>query len=375
MSTSQSAAARLGRTLGCLAMAGLLAGCTVQSAATGTSRGAAGSHAPRAGAISHDAAATSTGRPRISIGAIPPAGGRQIIVLPLDAYEQVAALEQDTGLAAFWLLVQRCMQAKGFSYQIAPPSGGSQGALRAIEYQPIGITSRAQAQARGYGKPVETSVPSGRIGFSVFPLPLTFKALNRQSAAWANALLGGFAPGGTGARLGCLQTVQAQLDRGMSRLADPVPALAAEAAQRAQSDPRVLAVQRSWSRCMAAAGYSYQTPLQPATHHWPKKPTLAEITTATRDVLCKERVNLPNTTLTIEAAYQRAFISQNPAAFAHLQTAFRVLLRRAEILLSQTASTHPQAPGRVQPRARATSAARPGSGALAREPRRPLLRA
>ncbi len=60
----------------------------------------------------------------------------------------------------------------------------------------------------------------------------------------------------------------------MSRLADPVPELAAQAVQWAQSDPRVLAVQRSWSRCMAEAGYSYQAPLQPAAHHWPKKPTL-----------------------------------------------------------------------------------------------------
>jgi len=49
-------------------------------------------------------------------------------------------------------------------------------------------------------------------------------------------------------------------------------------------------------------------------------------------------VNLPNTVLTIEAAYQRALISQNPAAFAHLQSAFGVLLRRAENLLRQTDS-------------------------------------
>src|SRR6266568_2771765 len=61
--------------------------------------------------------------PRISVGAIPPAGGREIIVLPLDAHEQVASLEQDTGLAAFGLLIQRRMQATGSATRSSPIRG------------------------------------------------------------------------------------------------------------------------------------------------------------------------------------------------------------------------------------------------------------
>lgn len=342
MSTPQSAAARLWRTMGCLALAALLAACTAQnpSAATGAPGARAGPHRPGAGAVSHGVDSPGTGMPRITVAQIPPPSSRQGIVLPLDAYEQVASQQQDTGMAAFGLLIQRCMQAKGFSYPVAPQPGKSLAALRAIENQPVGISSLAQAKAHGYGQPGNVNVPSGRTGLSVFPLllprGLSIQALSRH-AAWARALLGGLAPGAPVSarpRPGCFQTVQAQLTRGISGLTDPVPELAAQAAQWTQSDPRVLAVQRSWSKCMAAHGYSYQSPLQPQSHRWSKKPTPAEIATATADVSCKARVNLPNTVLTIEAAYQQALLSQNPAAFTHLQTAFARLLQRAENLLS-----------------------------------------
>jgi hypothetical protein len=194
--------------------------------------------------------------------------------------------------------------------------------------------------ADGYGKPGELYVPSGRTGLSVFSLDLprgmSMQALSKHPA-WASALLGGSAPGAppsAGPRRGCYLTVQAQLTHRTSRLTDPVPGLAAQAVQWAQSDPRVLAVQRSWSRCMAARGYRYQASLEPLTHHWPKTPTPAELATAAADVSCKAQVNLPNTVLTIEAAYQRALLAQNPAAFAHLHTGFHRLLQRAENLLS-----------------------------------------
>lgn len=339
MSTPHPAARRW-RTIGCLVLAALLAACTAPSPpGAGTPGSQAGTHRPGAGAAAHGAGLAGTGRPQITAGPVPPAGSRQAIVLPLEAYEQVASLAQDTGLAAFDLLVQRCMQAKGFSYDVAPQPSDSLAQLRAVENQPAGLTSQAQAQAHGYGKPGEPYVPSGREGLSVFSLDLPrgmpMQALSKHPA-WARALLGGFYPGApysAGLGGGCYQTVQAQLTRGISRLTDPVPGLAAQAAQWAQSAPRVLAAQSSWSRCMAARGYRYQTPLEPVTHHWPKAPTPAEIATAAADVFCKAQVNLPSTVLAIEAAYQRTLLSQNLPAFTRLQTGFRRLLQRAENLL------------------------------------------
>ena len=345
MSTPRFAAARRLLTAGCLALAALLAACAAPSPSPGAGApGArAGTHRPSAGAGAHGAGLAGTGRPQITAGPVPAAGSGQAIVLPLEAYEQIASLAHDTGLAAFGLLVQRCMQAKGFSYPIVPQPSDSLAELRAVENQPVGLTGLAQAQAHGYGKPSGIIVPTGRDGLSVFSLDLprgmSMRALPRHPA-WASALLGGDAPGAPPSawqRRGCYQTVQAQLTRRTSRLTDPVPALAAQAAQWAQSDPRVLATQRAWSRCMAARGYNYQTPLQPQTRRWPKTPTPAEIATATADVTCKRRVNLPNTVLAIEAAYQQALLSQNLPAFTHLQTGFRSLLQRAENLLGAPA--------------------------------------
>ena len=118
MSASPPAAARFWHIVGWLARAARLAACTAHtpSPATGTSPGRSGPHRPGAGTAMHGLSSSSPGRPQITVARIPAAGSGQSIVLPLEAYEQVASQEQDTGLAAFGLLTQRCMQAKGFSY-------------------------------------------------------------------------------------------------------------------------------------------------------------------------------------------------------------------------------------------------------------------
>jgi len=96
----------------------------------------------------------------------------------------------------------------------------------------------------------------------------------------------------------------------------------------------VLAVERAWSRCMAQRGYSYHTPLEAEQHNWPSTPSVGEVATAVADVSCKTRTDLPNTWLTVEAAYQRALIAQNLTALSRFQANFGNLLRRAEALLA-----------------------------------------
>ena len=118
-----------------------------------------------------------------------------------------------------------------------------------------------------------------------------------------------------------------------------MPQIAIESAQWTQSDPRVLAVQRLWSACMARRGFSYKSPAQAAEHNWPAAPTAAEIVTAVTDVRCKTQTNLMNTWLTVEAAYQQALISQNATSLSGLQANFGALLRRAENLLQLPAAT------------------------------------
>jgi hypothetical protein len=85
---------------------------------------------------------------------------------------------------------------------------------------------------------------------------------------------------------------------------------------------------------MAARGYTFGTPLQAQQHNWPSQPTTGEVATAVADVSCKARTNLPNTWLTVEAAYQQALVAQNLAALSELQKNFGALLSRAEAILS-----------------------------------------
>ena len=109
--------------------------------------------------------------------------------------------------------------------------------------------------------------------------------------------------------------------------------LAFQALQWTQTDSRIRAADRLWSRCMARRGFSYASPAAAAGHRWPKSPSPAEIATASADVSCKTRTNLLNTWLAVETAYQQALIGANLGTLAQLQTRFQGLLRRADALV------------------------------------------
>jgi hypothetical protein len=103
---------------------------------------------------------------------------------------------------------------------------------------------------------------------------------------------------------------------------------------------------------MAAHGYHYNTPQDAADRGWPSKPTPAETATAEADVSCKQAVNLDNTWLAVEAAYQSALIGQDLSTLAGLQHSFQSMLHRAEALLSLSSLPTeplnlPGRPGRV----------------------------
>ncbi len=273
----------------------------------------------------------SAGRPKISLGPIPPASSPLAVALPLDSYEQVAVQEQDALTAADDLLTQRCMTAAGFSYPLASQPGGGAANVQFLENSGYGIADLTQAEEFGYKQPAQPNGPGG------FALPAFVGEQNKHGPAWTSALLG-FVPGARAnapPREGCLQAANLGLYGKLSGdpNPDPVPGIAIQSAQWTQSDPHVLAVQRAWSACMARSGLTYKTPQQIANRSWPSTPTPAEIAAAVADVRCKLRTNLVNTWLTVEAAYQQALISQNAASLARLQSNFGALLRRAEQLL------------------------------------------
>jgi len=295
------------------------------------------------------------GRPKITVGPIPPASANRPIPLPLDSYEEVAGLEQNAIAAAAYLLMQRCMSAEGFVFTASPGGTGALSLLQQLE-EGYGLASLPQAEQFGYGSPGGSQGPGGPVGPGALILPgLVGRAgSGRHSVAWTAALLG-FAPGerlGRQRHLGCFQLAYTELygsGRGGLGLSvaigsDPVPGIAGEAASWTQSDPRITAVDSAWSQCMARRGYSYRNPAAAAGKNWPAAPSTVEIATAVADVTCKDQVNLVNTWLAVEAAYQRALISQNLAALASLQSAFRANLSRAQAILDSPPVSPPVSP-------------------------------
>jgi len=284
------------------------------------------------------------GRPRINVGPIPPAGSSQVISLPLDTYADVAFSQQTVLSEAATLLTQKCMTSRGFVYSIQATPSQAETQVQSAEY-PFGVTSATDAATYGYGQPSSSGGP--RAGPAFLGGFQTFGDLAKQARAWTVALLG-FAPGariGPHQAEGCLSEASSELYGSRGGLSDPVPQIAFQSASWTESDPRVEAVDAQWSRCMAAHGYRYNTPQQAADRGWPSKPTSKETATAEADVGCKQAVNLDNTWLAVEAAYQSALIGQDLSALAGLQRSFQGMLHRAEALLSLPSLPTPARPG------------------------------
>jgi hypothetical protein len=295
---------------------------------------------PGGGFLAVPAASGFNGRPKITVPPIPPATSGETVNLPLNSYADVAGLQQTVLAEADVLLTQKCMAGRGFVYSSETTPVEEQEQLQSIE-DGFGITSLSDASSYGYGQPPGSSgPPSGGLflgGFSSF-------GQLRHKAALGEALIG-FAPGitiGPVHEEGCLQLASNELYRpGNNQPGDPVPAIAVQASTWTQTDPRVVAVDAAWSRCMAARGYHYTSPQQPAGHSWPKHPTKAETATAVADVTCKQQTNLTNTWLTVEAAYQTALVGQDIATLASLQASFQAALSRVEALLASPAGAGP----------------------------------
>ena len=204
--------------------------------------------------------AGGSGRPKISVPPIPPASSAAAVALPLDSYEEVSVQEQDALAAAGDLLTQRCMTAAGFSYPVAAEPGGGEANVQSFEYG-YGINNLAQAETYGYKQPAQNG-PG--LSPALLALPGFLGQQNKHGAAWTSALLG-FVPGARARapqHQGCLQTTDTELygRLGGDPNPDPVPPIAIESAQWTQSDPRILAVQRAWSACMARSGLTLQVP-------------------------------------------------------------------------------------------------------------------
>ena len=298
---------------------------------------------PGGGFVALPGSAGSGGRPKITVGPIPAADSNRVINLPLGTYADVAFSQQTVLSEAATLLTQKCMASRGFVYTAQATPAQVQTLVQQAEYQ-FGVNSATDAATYGYGQPKASSPQGGPAFLGGF----AFGDLLKQPRAWVAALLGS-APGeriGSHQPEGCLAEASNELYGSSGQLSDPVPEIALQSATWTQSDPRVEAVDALWSRCMAVRGYTYNSPQQAAGAHWPSKPTPKETATAEADVACKQAVNLDNTWLAVEAAYQAALIGQDLTTLANLQGSFAKMLNQAEALLSLPSLPTLNLPGR-----------------------------
>jgi hypothetical protein len=229
--------------------------------------------------------------------------------LPLDAYQLSLA---DTGRVARAgrVLVRECLRRLGFApaAQEVAPAGP-----RTWNERRYGLVDPVQA-GRGYW-PESRSAP--RRPARPAAGPAEGDALTGRGAATVH---GRPVPAG-----GCSGEAQRRL-----RAADPAGAdrylaqrLSTDSFFGSQRDPRVVAVFRAWSGCMAASGHRYAGPLDPPQDpRFRTGPSTVEVEVARADVACKRRTNLVGIWVTVEVERQRASIAANRGGLELARAAF-----------------------------------------------------
>ncbi|MFC5217595.1 hypothetical protein [Streptomyces coerulescens] len=237
------------------------------------------------------------------------------LALPIEGY---IFSESEIGYLtrAMSSLAQRCMQRAGFDYRPDDTPSVDIGVMD----RRYGIANSHTAQTYGYH----------------FPTPRTDRdgAAKSLSPAGRIALAGQpEADGSLDPDGGCIGEAKRRLAGGDGRFGPDKPAreLNLESYARSQKDPRVLAVFRTWSSCMAAKGYRYDSPMDaiddPA--FGAEKTSPAEISTARADVECKKKTGLVRTWFDVESEWQRSQIEQNAEAYAEIKRHKTEQLKRA----------------------------------------------
>jgi hypothetical protein len=308
-----------------LAVGALTAGCSAEAspAAAGGSASTGGS-----GSAAHQSAQTSSKKSL-------PSG--ELVPLPLDAYvadnSQSNAIDQATTE-----LIDKCMRAKGFT--VPPPTPVQQELSQLTSssqlQEPYGLTSAHQAAEFGYSSPISAKIKLPHHINSFGPGTIGPK----ESPAYYTALIGyptGVPPAGYDTVKGCTGQAYNALDGGPAPVDphDVVGTLAGQAEQDTQGSSVVIRALAAWTSCMAAKGYSYQTPMQAASAKWPQSPSPLEISTAKADVRCKEKSDLPLIWQRTQASYERQLINQYAGALAQVKQATGAEVRRAEAALAR----------------------------------------
>ncbi|MFJ8083798.1 hypothetical protein ACIQ6Y_24710 [Streptomyces sp. NPDC096205] len=245
------------------------------------------------------------------------------LALPVEGY-MFSEAEMGQLTRAMSTLTQRCMERAGFDYRPQADAGGPDIGVLDRRY---GIANTYTAQVYGYH----------------FPVP----AVEQESAAKSLSPAGRVALVGKPMTDGTLDPDGGCVGEAKRRLAgdeaefgpdDKARQLNMESYARSQKDPRVLAVFRDWSACMAGRGYRYASPMDaiddPAFAT--KQASGTEISTARADVECKKKTGLVRTWFDVESGWQRERIEQDAEDLAEVKRHKTDQLKRAAAELGES---------------------------------------
>ncbi|MET0132896.1 MAG: hypothetical protein ABW215_04805, partial [Kibdelosporangium sp.] len=235
--------------------------------------------------------------------------------LRLPVQDYLATAEQNELFARARLkLVQDCMKRFGVDYPAEPVTADQYGP-RSLTDRRYGITDAELARTSGYGLGARDP------GLQKRPPRPDIDAAGETvlTGAGQSVVNGDPVPAG-----GCLgeadRTLSASVPTGTD--VELGRRLQLQSFDAAKQDSRVRAVFRAWSDCMAQHGYHYADPLAAAGDPtFTGVPTAAQIAVATTDIACKSATNLVGVWFTVETAYQKRQIEQDPAGFAAVRQA------------------------------------------------------
>ncbi|MFC1419090.1 hypothetical protein [Streptacidiphilus cavernicola] len=259
---------------------------------------------------------------------VPTSGLTAGMVLPLEGYEetypQSVQLEQANGK-----LMGSCLQQFGFAPlpsnagKYPPPSNDLSNMPRRY-----GLADPQAAAQYGYHLPADHSMPPGAAGppLSAAEQLVAFGPAHGGAASAApGSYRGKQIPQG-----GCLGVATRAV--GSTVALSLVSRLDTASLDASQSDPRVVAVVRQWSGCMAGHGYRVADPFKAAdlapSLNSPKADA-KEIAIATADVACKQQTGLVKTWFEVESAVQRQQIEQNRLGLSQARTQLEQAVKKA----------------------------------------------
>nr|WP_166682429.1 hypothetical protein [Streptomyces sp. 846.5] len=267
-----------------------------------------------------------------------PSGAAAAFELPVDAY-QLSQPQRAAQLRATDLLLQQCMARFGYAFPVPTTPQTGPVAENAFRYGPV----TADQAADGYLWMVDhgsTDLAAAQLSRAEQAMPSAETAvmLGRGAAKTSGEPV----PAG-----GCVGEMKRRIVAGGGTYGDS--GLVQEVDQASYTDsltaPRVVAVFRAWSSCMAAQGYRYPTPLDPmrdnslfavdaspaagqgATQSQAASsggglrnpPSARQIAVARADVACKSRTRLVTVWSSVETGLQQQDIRKHAQEFATLK--------------------------------------------------------